>query len=145
MGEIAEMMLDGTLCEACGCYIDGEGDGIPRYCSPQCAAGRGAGPTPKKERRIRKEPRYDWSDVLTQMQTFAAENGLTVTPLNPGHPHYQIAKLKGEGVLLVVYPHTTKSTGNQHARIRNEGSTNRDRARELIIKSGLTIKNGSLP
>jgi hypothetical protein len=43
MGEIAEMMLDGTLCEGCGAYIDDEGgDGIPRYCSPQCARDRGA-------------------------------------------------------------------------------------------------------
>lgn len=42
MGEIADMMLDGTLCECCGCYIDDEGaDGIPRYCSKQCAGDRG--------------------------------------------------------------------------------------------------------
>jgi hypothetical protein len=32
MGEIAEMMLDGTLCEGCGVYLDGEGDGYPRRC-----------------------------------------------------------------------------------------------------------------
>ena len=32
MGEIADMMLDGTLCSVCGVYI-GEGDwGIPRTC-----------------------------------------------------------------------------------------------------------------
>ena len=31
MGEIAEMMLDGTLCEQCGEYI-GEGEGYPRAC-----------------------------------------------------------------------------------------------------------------
>lgn len=42
MGEIAEMMLDGTLCEGCGEYIDGEGaEGFPRYCSKQCAEARG--------------------------------------------------------------------------------------------------------
>lgn len=41
MGEIAEMMLDGTLCEGCGEFMDGDGDGIPRYCSPQCAARSG--------------------------------------------------------------------------------------------------------
>lgn len=33
MGEIADMMLDGTLCEGCGEYLDGEGFGIPRYCN----------------------------------------------------------------------------------------------------------------
>ena len=35
MGEIADMMLDGTLCEWCGVYIDGEEPGYPRLC-PDC-------------------------------------------------------------------------------------------------------------
>lgn len=41
MGEIADMMLDGTLCEGCGEYIDeGEAEGFPRYCSESCANDR---------------------------------------------------------------------------------------------------------
>lgn len=34
MGEIAEMMLDGTMCSLCGEFLnDGEdGDGFPGYC-----------------------------------------------------------------------------------------------------------------
>ena len=32
MGEIADMMLDGTLCQGCGGYI-GEAVDYPRYCS----------------------------------------------------------------------------------------------------------------
>lgn len=38
MGEIAEMMLDGTMCAGCGEWLhDGEdGDGYPGYCS-SCA------------------------------------------------------------------------------------------------------------
>jgi hypothetical protein len=35
MGEIAEMMLDGTLCACCGDYI-GDDDGFPMYCD-ECA------------------------------------------------------------------------------------------------------------
>lgn len=31
MGEIAEMMLDGTLCEGCGVYL-GDNNGFPSYC-----------------------------------------------------------------------------------------------------------------
>lgn len=31
MGEIAEMMLDGTLCAGCGVYI-GADNGYPEYC-----------------------------------------------------------------------------------------------------------------
>lgn len=37
MGDIADMMLDGTLCARCGIYLDeeeadGNADGYPRYC-----------------------------------------------------------------------------------------------------------------
>ncbi|QEH79908.1 hypothetical protein EIK56_17925 [Sphingomonas sp. C8-2] len=43
MGEYADMMLDGILCEGCGSYIDDAGgEGFPRYCSNQCARDRGA-------------------------------------------------------------------------------------------------------
>ena len=48
MGEAAEMLLDGTLCEACGEIVfDDEGEprraiGMPDYCSPGCAKDRGA-------------------------------------------------------------------------------------------------------
>lgn len=34
MGEIADMMLDGTLCEGCGVYLEDEdSDGVPRRCA----------------------------------------------------------------------------------------------------------------
>jgi len=42
MGEIAEMMLDGTLCEGCGVFLSDEPEGFPSYCSAQCAHDRGA-------------------------------------------------------------------------------------------------------
>lgn len=32
MGEIAEMMLDGTLCNVCGAFIDMDIPGHPRLC-----------------------------------------------------------------------------------------------------------------
>lgn len=32
MGDISEMMLDGTLCSCCGTYV-GEGEGFPVQCS----------------------------------------------------------------------------------------------------------------
>lgn len=32
MGEIAEMMLDGTLCEGCGVYMAGGGHSVPQRC-----------------------------------------------------------------------------------------------------------------
>jgi hypothetical protein len=51
MGEAAEMMLDGTLCASCGSYIEGDGEGFPRYCSPQCR--RDAGVDLPRENRAR--------------------------------------------------------------------------------------------
>jgi predicted RNA-binding Zn-ribbon protein involved in translation (DUF1610 family) len=36
VGEIAEMMLDGTLCEGCGVALGGSAAGYPRRC-PSCA------------------------------------------------------------------------------------------------------------
>lgn len=40
MGDIADMMLDGTLCEGCGVFITTEPPGYPCYCSAQCKADR---------------------------------------------------------------------------------------------------------
>jgi len=45
MGEIAEMMLGGVLCEGCGGALDCdecEETGIPAYYSLECAKNRGA-------------------------------------------------------------------------------------------------------
>lgn len=32
MGEIADLMINGDICEGCGCELDGQGDGFPRRC-----------------------------------------------------------------------------------------------------------------
>jgi hypothetical protein len=32
MGDVADMMIDGTLCEGCGGYLEGEAFGVPRRC-----------------------------------------------------------------------------------------------------------------
>lgn len=32
MGEVVEMILEGILCEQCGCFIDFEVVGHPRLC-----------------------------------------------------------------------------------------------------------------
>lgn len=39
MGEIADAMLDGTLCAGCGAYI-GNDAGYPLYCGPACEPDR---------------------------------------------------------------------------------------------------------
>lgn len=37
MGDIADLTIEGTLCQLCGTYIDGDSPGFPRYCD-QCRA-----------------------------------------------------------------------------------------------------------
>ena len=32
MGEVVDLILDGILCEACGCFIYGNASGCPRKC-----------------------------------------------------------------------------------------------------------------
>lgn len=82
---------------------------------------------------------------MAAIAEFAAHNGLSMTPRNPNHPTYELARLQGHGVSLMVYAHTTKTTGNKHARIRNDNSQNAARARHLIITSGFAYKESSLP
>ncbi len=48
MGDISEMMLDGTLCEACGAFIDEEECGYPRLCA---ACSQETPPEPPKEKK----------------------------------------------------------------------------------------------
>ena len=45
MGEIAEAMLDGTMCAGCGEYLDSEDAqemGIPMFCTDECAKDHGS-------------------------------------------------------------------------------------------------------
>lgn len=63
MGEIADMMLEGILCQCCGTYL-GEGDGFPLHCA-------GCKPdTPKKPKRSGKEKIHpdqeirDWANGM---------------------------------------------------------------------------------
>lgn len=148
MGEIAEMMLDGTLCEACGEFI-GDGFGFSRYCSRQCAAARGMvcyATKPKKQapkKTTKKAERENkWPGVTKRVWDFATAYGLSVEFRNSSYPMFQIAALRGEGVMLIVYPPTKKTEG---VKIRNEGSTNPALARSLMIASGFSIKIGGLP
>lgn len=44
---------------------------------------------------------------------------------------YEIAKVKGSGVSLVIYPHKT-TAGHHHARVRDNGSKNRLQAGRVM-------------
>ena len=73
MGEYAEMMLDGTCCEACGVYLDQEPQGFPGYCSEQCAVDRGMAQVTmtRKERHAAKKPLTDAQRARRKRKTKA--------------------------------------------------------------------------
>jgi len=65
MGEVAEMMLDGTLCEGCGEYL-GYPVGYPRYCSG-CAKDQHAPVSAPKNFRCKQcGKRFDSPDSKDQ-------------------------------------------------------------------------------
>ena len=91
MGEIAEMMLNGTMCECCGVFLDEDSwdQGFPGYCSEECARDRGALPTCKPIKANRKSTviqangRLDLSEKLFKrlksLAMFGTEDG-SLTP-----------------------------------------------------------------
>lgn len=135
MGEIADMMLDGTLCEGCGELIDdGDGDGFPRRC-----AGCGGGADRPRRRRAERASPADGRDVLDRgarayLSTIAAaSDGLKVRSSAWNDPRFQACQEAGyvsyhkisnrirvirvtpEGVAYLVATRRTRSRSLAHA------------------------------
>lgn len=76
-----------------------------------------------------------WKEEFGLAKAICTKLGCTIEP----SPHtYEIAKVRGEGVSLVIYPHTTASTRNKSARVRDNGSKDKDAARRVL----LALKHG---
>lgn len=91
MGEIADMMIDGSMCEGCGEYL-GEGDGYSRRCSA-CGGGR---------RRSSQEKDADVAiaaEQYTDASRILKEAGAAL--LRHSEYHYSIRR---DGWILHVYP-----------------------------------------
>jgi len=54
MGEIADMILEGMLCEECGTFIDDECPDHPRKCAECAQKGPSSSPKRRWRRRRRK-------------------------------------------------------------------------------------------
>lgn len=70
-----------------------------------------------------------WATELELAYAFAQREGLTFQLSTAA---YQVAKLTGDDVRIVIYPHRTKSTGNVSLRVRDENSRNTARADALL-------------
>lgn len=96
MGEIAEMLLDGTLCEGCGVALESEPQGFPNYCSKQCAKDRGAdwydddddmGEMWREHKKARSRKK---SQNVVDSLAILEENGIDYVCLSEHSRHYRI-------------------------------------------------------
>ena len=96
MGEIAEMMLDGTMCQSCGEFLGGD-EGYPVSC-PSCAEDEPVEPDPvyapvsKAERRSSKRQRKN--ERYRQMQSIIHRAHNTIEELIADNPPDGIEKLR---------------------------------------------------
>ena len=79
--------------------------------------------------------RHPWKTELDYAVTICAALGCTV---ELSTHDYEIATVKGDGVQLLIYPHKTSSTRNISARLRDNGSKDKNKARRVM----LAMKNG---
>lgn len=105
MGEIAEAMLDGTLCRDCGEYI-----GDPVGYSVSCCDG-----TPMPSRREKKESNREWSTQHLK------DEGIVFESKNNGI--HLIVYVPDSELKIDFWPSTGKwiprDTGDQYRGIRN--------------------------
>jgi len=66
---------------------------------------------------------FDWAVVI------CSKIGCTVERSAADH---EIAKVKGDGVSLVIYPHKT-TAGHHHARVRDNGSKDKQAAARVMM------------
>lgn len=72
--------------------------------------------------------REPWKDEFEWATAVCAPLGCTV---ERSTAMFEIAKVKGDGVSLVIYPHRT-TAGHYHARVRNNGSKNPEQAQRVM-------------
>jgi len=93
-----------------------------------------------RERRALAKARKPWHDVINECQSFATARGLKCEVRDPRSPQYQICRLTGDGVRLVVYPH--RAPGMHYvARARDENSRDKDAAKRMLIEMGFYVKH----
>lgn len=101
MGEIAELMINGDICEGCGCEL-GEGDGYPRRCE-----GCGGKSRENPEPRQRKMPlsRQPLSAKQLQKLEWASAKSSMYEGCNWDEAPGQFNRLETLGLVKCVQPH----------------------------------------
>lgn len=81
MGEIAEMHLDGTLCESCGVFLNEEAPGYPCYCED--CEGSDDKDSPEELIYLSYTHLARSVDFLEQIQASDSDIGQWLSQLNP--------------------------------------------------------------
>jgi hypothetical protein len=74
MGEIADMLLEGTMCQTCGQYME-DGDGVPQSCPGCVDDGKAPDPIKRQEGHVACDPiftmvrRRDSGEMLFMIQS----------------------------------------------------------------------------
>lgn len=72
--------------------------------------------------------REPWADEVSWATAICAPLGCSVVRSDA---NYEIAKVRGDGVSLVLYPHRTTAM-NYHVRVRNNGSKDKAKAGRVM-------------
>lgn len=80
-----------------------------------------------------RNKRFKWTKEEKWLKDICSANGWSYEEREPDYPTYQLAKIDGPDFCIIAYPHTTKSTGNQHVRLRNQGSINAELYKSAVI------------
>jgi hypothetical protein len=121
MGDIADMMLEGLLCEGCGIYLDDDSFGVPRYCGgcqrdnkPRKAKAASATTEPigEKAKKLLQRvcdftdtpagmyPGIYWEDAPAQLKKLLARGLVdTYDPHNPVHKTRAVITDGGRAIL----------------------------------------------
>lgn len=73
-------------------------------------------------RKAKRDWRHQWANEVDIARRIVEPIGCTVEMATGD---YEIAWVRAPGVQLLIYPHTTKGTGNQSARVRDASSKDR--------------------
>lgn len=107
MGEIADLMIEGEICEGCGCELDGEAPGFPRRCRGCGGNSRDFIPSGRTSARPQKPDNMPISAKLLRTLETAARTGrgLEYDGERWDSSPAQFAKLERRGYVERWHPH----------------------------------------
>lgn len=80
-----------------------------------------------------RNPRKEWTEVEEHLKAYCALHGYIYEERQIDRPVYQLAKIIGPNFCIIAYPHQTRSTGNKHIRLRDQGSKDKQAYEAAVL------------